>query len=37
MVLYHDGKHNELLNVCHYFSETQPEEKTDFDQFIKIH
>ena len=42
MVLYHDGKHNELLNICDNSSKTQrmdlpPEEKTDVDHFIKTH
>ena len=42
MVLYHDGKHNELLNICDNSSKIQrmdlpPEEKTDFDLFIKTH
>ena len=42
MVVYHDGKHNELLNICNNSSQTlrialPPEEKTDFDHFIKTH
>ena len=42
MVLFHDGKHNELFNICENASQTQrmdlpPEEKTDFDHFIKSH
>ena len=42
MVLFHDVKHNELLNICDNSSKTQrmdlpPEEKTDVDHFIKTH
>ena len=42
MVLYHDGEHNELLNICDYSSKTQhmdlpPEEKTCFGNFIYKH
>ena len=42
MVLFHVGKHNELLNICDNSSETQrmdlpPEEKTDFHHFKKTH
>ena len=42
IVLFHDGKHNELLNIYDNSSQTQrmdlpPEEKTDFDHFIKTH
>ena len=42
MVLYHDGKHNELLHICDNSSKTQhmdlpAEEKTDVDHFIKTH
>ena len=42
MVLYHYGKHIELLNICGNSSKTQrmdlpPEEKKDFDHFIKTH
>ena len=42
MVLYHDGKNNELLNICDNSSKAQrmdlpPEEKTDVDHFIKTH
>ena len=41
MVLYHDGKHNELLNICDNSStqrmDLPPEEKADVDHFIKTH
>ena len=42
MVLYHDGKHNKLLNIFDNSSITQhmnlpPKEKTYFDHFIKTH
>ena len=42
MLLYHYGKHNELLNICDNSSRIQcinlpPGEKTDFDQFINTH
>ena len=38
-VLYHDGKHNEVSNICDNYSQTHhmhlPPEKTDFDHIIK--
>ena len=42
MVLFHDCTYNELLNICDNSFKTQcmdlpPEEKTDFDDFIKPH
>ena len=42
MVLYHDGKNNELMNICDNSPQTQrmhlpPHEKSDFDHFIKSH
>ena len=42
MVLYHDGKHDKLLNICDNSSQAQhlqlpPKEKIDFDHFIKTH
>ena len=42
MALYHDGKHNESLNICDKSSKIKRmylplEEKTDFNQFVNIH
>ena len=42
MVLYHDGSHNQLINICQNESKKQwinlpPKEDEDLQQFINAH
>ena len=42
MVLYHEGKKNQLINLCRSDSQTQwmnlpPEEKLDLEKFVEGH